>query len=282
MKRKIFFFDVSVLPVRFFCDKNMDGEGIVEQMKNTPYFASIESTHTLSSRAAALRDDAEKLILGSVCLNLPEDRKTRLLGYGSDPEMEAVFQFDHEVGHLLSPNNEMAEYVADAYAVIRHFQRFPNSTAIDKLADMRAAGLFFGDAAHFTSPMVAEIVADKGKFDTLSLRETAKLAYNFARESFSSEFIYGLAFKITLSGNIYSLLTFTTMFPERLTTEEFGWIEKGMRALIRGDFVLDGKQWIMPAETAKTVKRKLDRIAEKLSQPPTATSVRPAQKRLRH
>lgn len=112
-----------------------------------------------------------------------------------------AFIFDHELAHAaipeaggdekLSDNINMAESIADAFAVMRHFQRFgTDSDAVVKLAELRAARFVFGQdesdnykTTHFTSPVVDEIIRNKNKADwgALDMRDLARLATRFGQ-----------------------------------------------------------------------------------------------------
>lgn len=109
---------------------------------------------------------------------------------------ETVFAFDHELGHVIIPNaayadgdENLAECIADAYAVIRHFQRYgADSGAVDELVRNRSFGLIFGSAgpgrSHFTSPVVEQILAKRYDidWDSLTPYQTTQLARRFAME----------------------------------------------------------------------------------------------------
>lgn len=105
------------------------------------------------------------------------------------------FTIDHEVAHAairdatsnVDPN--LAECIADAYATMRHFQRYgAHSTTIDGLADWRAARFVFAPSGnetgrrHFTSPVVEQVIARRHDIDWTKLdpQETADLARRLA------------------------------------------------------------------------------------------------------
>ncbi len=115
-----------------------------------------------------------------------------LLGKTATPAQELAFAFDHELGHAVIPdgasygsNDYIPECIADAYAVIRHFQRFgADSNALDALAAARAYYMIFKKERwdHFTSPVIAELLERRYEIDwnALSPQETAQLAHDFA------------------------------------------------------------------------------------------------------
>jgi hypothetical protein len=89
--------------------------------------------------------------------------------------MSAAQIFDHELGHLVTkegfkPHKLKGEVSADAFAAIRHFQRF--GAADDDLAAAsayRAVAFFCGDPGHVTTPVVDRIRLDAKSFDFASL-----------------------------------------------------------------------------------------------------------------
>jgi hypothetical protein len=113
-------------------------------------------------------------------------------------KMQALYALDHEIGHHILRNGfpsvfkgspHLAESAADAFAVLRHIQRFRKNTDQIGFKAARAAAslVLFGDAEHYTANAVqraVEVAADKGKdFFTLSLRETAELAAQIADDT---------------------------------------------------------------------------------------------------
>ena len=132
-----------------------------------------------------------------VLLYTKEDGKD-LSRYGISREQLMYFAFDHEFAHAMMPgaldtkNMNLAECMADAYAVIRHFQRFgADSTAPDALMAYRAAKFVFRNdhdkeaaADHFTAPVLEQILARRHDIDwsKLTPQETRKLAFRFAAQ----------------------------------------------------------------------------------------------------
>jgi len=111
--------------------------------------------------------------------------------------METTFVFDHEfahasiaeAGYALSDKTR-AESIADAYATIRHFQRYgADSPYIDAVPANRAFDLVFRESwygtSHFTSPSVAALLAQRHKVDwnALSPEETAEFAIQTVLEN---------------------------------------------------------------------------------------------------
>lgn len=94
--------------------------------------------------------------------------------------------FDHELAHAVIPQalgttrRAFRESIADAFAAVRHFQRYGTRTgAIKTLLQRRAALAFFNqDPEHFTSPTLELALAMKKEFNYKSLTptETALMA----------------------------------------------------------------------------------------------------------
>ena len=102
------------------------------------FFAAEKRTSCLPKKSYSL-----------VFLWTKEDTDSRCL----EPIHENIFGFDHELGHVIIPGgggmdksdliaNNRAECIADAYAVIRHLQRYgADSQAIDILPGIAPASL---------------------------------------------------------------------------------------------------------------------------------------------
>ncbi len=114
-------------------------------------------------------------------------------------EKDVFFILDHELAHLVIKDPPMAgeneqykdsvrEAVADAYALIRHYQRYGTrsthkSVIIDPWA--RAGALTLNsDTVHFSTLMLEEIIRRKDviDFSHLDPQQTAELARRFAVE----------------------------------------------------------------------------------------------------
>jgi hypothetical protein len=128
----------------------------------------------------------------TVMLSTPVDKIGQsFLGHAISPDVADAFIFDHEIGHAICRDafvgtySNLKESIADAFATLRHYQRFGvQSTALDHLPAMRAVGLVFrpdsGD--HFTSPVVQHIIEDRKNIDftALTLAETTQMARRYA------------------------------------------------------------------------------------------------------
>lgn len=129
-----------------------------------------------------------------------------------DDDQFNIFVFDHEVAHGLikggSKMGTLSESIGDAYALIRHFQRYGTGTgAAEKLVQRRAAILALGEGhdedyriKHFTSPVTEAILKQRDKIDwnALDIKQTAELARQFALDntpSFNSIINLKIAFR---------------------------------------------------------------------------------------
>jgi len=101
--------------------------------------------------------------------------------------------FDHETGHALSPHSigTLSENTADAYAAIRHMQRFGGDTDdLDYAAWKRAAiFIFSGVTSHLTTLTLDKIVCDAATADFISLTpsETLRIAEEYANKHTPSQ-----------------------------------------------------------------------------------------------
>lgn len=145
----------------------------------------------------AMRDDRQKLsiifindaVAGAEAANVSKATEEHLL-----------FVLDHELAHCgvkdgfgraASPRDYailLGESVADAYAMIRHYQRFGvDNASRDKYVSPGGRAdnfVLFGDSTHFTSFVLDAIVKRKHliDFDKLTPEQTADLARRFALE----------------------------------------------------------------------------------------------------
>jgi hypothetical protein len=116
-------------------------------------------------------------------------------------EMDALFILDHELAHHIVKNafpDTMhvsplaAESAADAFAMLRHIQRFGKDTnSAGNLSALRASWfLLYGKGGYYTSDALdgAMAAAEKmgDKFSTLPLEDTARLAASVVRNTLPS------------------------------------------------------------------------------------------------
>jgi hypothetical protein len=116
-------------------------------------------------------------------------------GVSLEEEKNLLFTMDHELAHLgvkdgMSGNSfedvVLAECVADAYALIRHFQRFgddsvPRHQYVDPFSRLMAM-VMGQDLSHFTTFVLDEIIKRKDEIDFSKLdeKQTENLAWRFA------------------------------------------------------------------------------------------------------
>lgn len=105
-------------------------------------------------------------------------------------EMNALHTFDHEIGHLVvkggfpdfKSERHLAECAADAYALLRHVQRFGLQSGFFEYYN-RAGKVVLGlSPIHYTSIVNEKVkqIAEGRDISRLSLRETAELAGQIA------------------------------------------------------------------------------------------------------
>lgn len=106
-----------------------------------------------------------------------------------DPENRAIDDigtFDHETGHVLSPEAQgtLAENTADAYAAIRHVQRFDGQKTDLEYAAWKRSVMFIasGHTSHLTTFTLDKIIIDRETANFVSLKpaETAAIAKAYA------------------------------------------------------------------------------------------------------
>jgi len=94
--------------------------------------------------------------------------------------------FDHETGHMLSPDRHetAGENAADAYAMLRHLQRFGDQSPDAEYCGWKRALVFAltGITSHVTTFTVDKIVVDAktANFMSLSPKETKAIARDYA------------------------------------------------------------------------------------------------------
>jgi hypothetical protein len=114
-------------------------------------------------------------------------------------EMRAIFNLDHEIGHHIIRNGtpslekgvtlHKSECAADAFAMLRHIQRYGKNTdrAGNRSENIAYCITLLSDMVHYTSAALQQAfeVADKmgDDFFKLSLHETAELAATIADDT---------------------------------------------------------------------------------------------------
>jgi len=256
-KRKIYFIDAATMPGSV-CRGDETDEDEVEVLlrSNAGVFESNKQAYEGSSRSDFYLHQG----YGTICLNLTRNSQRNLLGYEAGTDVSDVFVFDHEIGHLLCKNGlaktNLRECVADAYATIRHIQRFgQDSAAIRRLVDKRAVELVFGDGVeHFTAPVVEKILADSAKMDfsKLTPTETVALAERYAIENpvdpdmtrrIAQDFkTLESGFPRLLKGDFTVIRLLDELVRNSNDPHFFKWGAVAVRALLEGDVNVNGER----------------------------------------
>ena len=114
---------------------------------------------------------------------------------GNTKEMWSLFVLDHELGHRLLRNGtyrnasspQHAESAADAYAMLRHIQRYGKVTKFAESYGPRRSKLLvlYGDTNHYSKFTMDKVIETSRERDIcgLSLQETAELASQIADDT---------------------------------------------------------------------------------------------------
>ncbi len=170
-------------------------ETVLDYVSDHPLTAMLEKDRRMSSLAT--RDDKQKVNLIYINDSVP---KSDLNDVPKETEEHLLFVLDHELAHCAikdgfsraaGPRDYailLSESIADAYAMIRHYQRYGvehDSTNKYVSPSARADNFILGgDSTHFTSFVLDAIVKRKNSidFDKLTPDQTAELARRFALE----------------------------------------------------------------------------------------------------
>lgn len=108
----------------------------------------------------------------------------------STPEMRALYVLDHEIGHHVVTNGRgqgyhLGENAADAFATLRHIQRFGKETDFFKFSAKASAIVLGTSPIHYTSNVFERVkqMSEEMDIESLSLKETAELAAKVAQEN---------------------------------------------------------------------------------------------------
>lgn len=148
---------------------------------------------------------------------IANDRFPTMASRHNDTEMWQRYVLDHELGHAVtqlsidkqamktSSLGNKAECEADAYAMIRHYQRYgSNSDFPEYVRDLRNMNVVHkGDVTHWTTRAVEEVIAlnAAGKLQNLSPQQARDLAVDIASRthlSADAEYNMGQAFAATV------------------------------------------------------------------------------------
>lgn len=185
----------------------------------------------------------------------------RLMGATASDDIEALNTYDHEIGHIVTREGygrrfgaNMGENVGDAYATIRHLQRFGLDADIKAFSEMRAVEFVFrrdrGD--HFSTPTVDAILAAAATFDfkTLTPAQTAEAANNFAIAhaphpalvTYVTRALQPVNNKLPdiVNGDMEPLRELGRILLETDNALVFQWGRKALTAVIEGRVLVDG------------------------------------------
>ncbi len=153
----------------------------------TTYELLKDKTRTSCALYDAARDLHIIFINDLFDQTLPEEKLLRRM----------LHLLDHELGHLAipdgyyykndTPEELMGECIADAYALIRHYQRYGTEVeCADKYVSpfSRAQSLIFdGNGSHFSTFVLDEIIRRRNAidFEALSPQQTTDAAWQFAK-----------------------------------------------------------------------------------------------------
>ena len=256
-KRKIFFIEASTMPGAICRGDETDEDDIIALIGSN---VGVMESNKLAYDSGSRSDFYTKQGYGTICLNLSRKSQQNFLGYDAPASQSEVFIFDHETAHLLCENGlgeiNQSERTADAYAVMRHIQRFgKDSPAIRRLIDKRAVELVFGDGiGHFTAPLVEKIIADSQTtdFSALAPAETAALATRYAAENpadaamirrMAQEFrVLQPGLERFIKGDLSTIRLLSEMVMATTDRNLFKWGAVAVRALLDGDVNICGER----------------------------------------
>lgn len=107
--------------------------------------------------------------------------------------IDYIGTIDHELGHLLAPKTHgiAGENSADAYAILRHLQRYEGQQTDVGFAAWKRVMVFImsGKTSHLTTFTVDKILFDRQSADFISLTpaQTAAIARDYARKHTPSQ-----------------------------------------------------------------------------------------------
>jgi hypothetical protein len=284
LKRKLFFIDGSTLPGTLYRGEETDEDEVADLLSHNPVLLEMNK---LAQKSGSRSDLYPKQDYGCVLFNFTKPNQQNFLGYRAAPGMSEAFIFDHEAGHLLCEKGlgndaNLAESVADAYATIRHIQRFGrDSAAIQRLLDKRAVGLTLcGAGDHFTGSVVEKIIADSLTVDFAALTpaETVERAQRYAEDNIMdpalirrmvNDFdILGAGVEGLTRGDFSVIRYMADFVLHPVIPEEAKWAAVAVRALLDGDTGIFGARLPKPVGPEWTkLRQDIDSRAARFEQP---------------
>lgn len=160
-----------------------------EMVAQKAAFMRTQNWGAMATEFTAVQDDGTKTRVNH--LMMPEKPVTGFVSGAFPAAMNNIGVFDHEMGHFIveggyAADVQRAECAADAYAALRHIQRFGLDTDLLSHAPAMAAeaALFEPFPLHYTTAVFQKItrIQKEGKIDIekLSLPDTAALAGKIA------------------------------------------------------------------------------------------------------
>ncbi len=283
-KKKIYFIDGATLPGELYRGDEGDEDDVVDLLGHNPRLFEMNK---IAQEKGSRSDLYPKRGYGCVLFNFSKPNQQNFLGYKAPAGMSEAFIFDHETAHLLckkglDDNENLRECVADAYAVIRHIQRFgKDSAAIRKLIDKRAVGLTLcGAGEHFTGAVVEKIIADSltVDFSALTPEQTAERAQKYAEDNvmdpalirrMANDFsILGAGVEPLMKGDFSVIRLLADFALHPIIPEEAKWAAAAVRALLDGDTGIFGARLPKPEGREWTkLRQKIDDGGARIEQP---------------
>lgn len=193
--------------------------------QNTPVFISPAIAEQLSANTAAIKEavaEAHEILertgwtalassdhdVGGTLVDLIAMPSTPIADRYTErftQEMMEDFAFDHELGHLILPNGQpckgasenKSESAADAFAMLRHIQRYGKETDLPELYyTAKAAHIVVKkETTHYTSDTIQRVIEKANElgdaFLQMPLEEVAKIAAEIANEKTLDDFTLG-------------------------------------------------------------------------------------------
>lgn len=193
-KNKVFFFDASAGAKFIYPADEVEKAEALQLFRLQNVQGDIDAAYRTHGRNSFCQPWNKGTRL--ICL-YTEKHQHDLVDRAAPVAQELALVFDHELGHALIPDGiglaagrNRHECIADAYAVIRHFQRYgADSPVIDAIVANRSFDLVFRGWAygrdHFTSPVTEKILAQRHEipWDNLTPQETADMTRKFVLEN---------------------------------------------------------------------------------------------------
>jgi hypothetical protein len=216
-----------------------------------------------------------------VFLNLNDTESSSSLKRIAGQDIENCFTFDHEIAHAICKNgrrevkdilvmsHDPCEDVGDAYATLRHLQRFNKKPeTMQALTSLRAAELLlWSNADHFTSPVVQQIVNDRESFDfsKLTPQQVADMASDYAQKStLPSSTVHGMMEEFLKMGN-RRIKDIGEAVVNASMPETFRWGAAGLRAILDGFVKLPNGVEPLSDKDAQKLREKLDKREAELA-----------------